>query len=63
MRNRKREEIINAAIDLFSKDGVPNVSIEMIAEAANLTRTNIYYYVEGGKLPGLYLLIMAMLIK
>jgi AcrR family transcriptional regulator len=47
--NKKKDEIISAAIDLFAEHGVGNVSLEMIAEMAVVKRPNIYYYYKGGK--------------
>jgi AcrR family transcriptional regulator len=45
----KKEVILDAAIDLFAERGVRDVSLEMIAEQANTSRSNIYHHYKNGK--------------
>src|SRR5580693_634865 len=49
-RDRKkldaREKIIATAIDLFSKHGIANVTVEQIAEAADIGKGTIYNYFD-----------------
>ena len=45
----KKEEIINATIDLFAEHGVEKVSAKMVAKKLNVTRSIIYYYFKKGK--------------
>ena len=45
----EKEEIINAAIDLFAEHGVKEVPIEMIAEKLKVTRPNVYHHFKKGK--------------
>jgi AcrR family transcriptional regulator len=49
MKVKKKDEIVNAAIDLFSEKGVRSVSMEMIAEQAGISRSVIYHHFPKGK--------------
>lgn len=40
----KRHNIMQAALDLFSRHGVQGASIEQIAELADVSKTNLLYY-------------------
>ena len=40
----KKEEVINAARDLFTKYGYKKVSMDEIAKEANVTKKTIYSY-------------------
>jgi TetR/AcrR family transcriptional regulator len=40
----KRNKIMQAALDLFSRSGVSGASIEQIAERADVSKTNLLYY-------------------
>ncbi len=43
-REKKMEDILEAAFELFSADGIKNVSITEIAEKANVSRVSIYNF-------------------
>lgn len=45
MRNRSR--ILDAALDVFSTHGYRGATLDMIANAAGLSKPNILYYFEG----------------
>ena len=43
----KREEIFNTAAEIFSKKGYEKTTIEEIATALRMTKSNVYYYFKG----------------
>lgn len=43
-REKKMEDILEAAFELFSANGIKNVSITEIAEKANVSRVSIYNF-------------------
>jgi len=43
----KRQIIINAALPLFSRSGFHGVSVEQIADSADVSKTNLLYYFEN----------------
>ena len=43
----KREIILGAALQLFSRSGFHGVSVEQIAEVADVSKTNLLYYFEN----------------
>ena len=45
----KKEEILNATIDLFVEHGVRKVSADMVAKKLGITRSGIYYHFKDGK--------------
>lgn len=45
LRNRKR--ILEAALDVFSRDGFRGATLDQIAAEAGLSKPNILYYFEG----------------
>ncbi len=44
MKNGKRQQIIDAAIDLFTQKGIDRTSLTDIAKAAGMSKGNLYYY-------------------
>lgn len=52
----KREEIIKAALKEFSHSGLHGARIEAIAQAANMSKSNLLYYFEGKE--NLYLAVL-----
>jgi len=45
----KKEEILDAAIDLFAEYGVMDVCVKKIAIKSNVSRSNVYYHFKKGK--------------
>ncbi|MBN2655617.1 MAG: TetR/AcrR family transcriptional regulator [Spirochaetales bacterium] len=45
--NKKRGEILTAARKLFIEQGIDRVSMQVIAEAASITRRSLYNYYES----------------
>lgn len=43
----KRQIILDAALSLFSRSGFHGVSVEQIAESAEVSKTNLLYYFEN----------------
>jgi AcrR family transcriptional regulator len=43
--HRKRERVIDIAVELFSKNGYASTGVAEIGEAANLARGALYYYI------------------
>ncbi|MFA3793079.1 HTH-type transcriptional regulator RutR [Aliiglaciecola sp. SL4] len=43
-KRNKRKVILQAALDLFSSNGVHGTSVEQIAELAEVSKTNLLYY-------------------
>jgi TetR/AcrR family transcriptional regulator len=41
---RKRQAILAAALDLFSRHGVDGTSLDRVAERADMSKTNLIYY-------------------
>ncbi|WP_078381839.1 TetR/AcrR family transcriptional regulator [Sutcliffiella halmapala] len=46
-REKKKEDILEAATNLFMADGIQNVSISEIAKEANVSQVTIYNYFES----------------
>lgn len=46
-RERKIEDILDAACELFSADGIKNISIAEIAKKANVSQVSIYNFFES----------------
>lgn len=44
---RKKENIINAALIIFSQDGLNGARMESIAKEANISKSNIFYYFQN----------------
>ena len=42
--DRKREVILAAALELFSRSGVDGASLDRVAERADVSKTNLIYY-------------------
>src|ERR1700753_2464466 len=40
----KRTAILDAALELFARYGLHGTTVEQIAEAANVSKTNLFYY-------------------
>jgi AcrR family transcriptional regulator len=47
LREKRRSEIMDAAMSLFDQKGIQNVTMEMIAEKVELTRAAIYLYFDS----------------
>ena len=45
----KKDKLINAAIDLFAERDIDKVTMNMIAKKANVSRTDPYHHLDGGK--------------
>jgi TetR/AcrR family transcriptional regulator, transcriptional repressor for nem operon len=45
----KRERLLNAAIELFHKDGYANTSLADVAKTANVPLGNVFYYFKTKK--------------
>src|SRR4051794_34537345 len=61
-RIREREEaILDAGLGLFSRFGLHGTSLDQIAEAAEVSRTNIFYYFSSKEV--VYQAVMQRLLK
>ncbi|MEC8787544.1 MAG: TetR family transcriptional regulator, partial [Pseudomonadota bacterium] len=49
----KRTRIMDAALSLFSKNGVSGTTVEQVSELANVSKSNLLYYFKCKE--GLYL--------
>lgn len=47
IQQRNRTLILDAALDVFSRDGYRGATLDQIAEAAGLSKPNILYYFSG----------------
>lgn len=47
IQQRNRSRILDAALDVFSAQGYRGATLDLIAEAANLSKPNILYYFSG----------------
>ena len=47
IQRRNRMRILDAALDVFSRDGFRGATLDQIAEAAGLSKPNILYYFAG----------------
>lgn len=47
IQRRNRMRILDAALDVFSRDGYSGATLDQIAEAAGLSKPNILYYFAG----------------
>jgi AcrR family transcriptional regulator len=45
--DRRREQIIQSAVELFDRQGYANTSLDDIARAVGITREGIYYYFKN----------------
>ena len=45
----KKDELIEAAINLYAEKGVKNVSMKKIGNEIDMKRTNVHYYFANGK--------------
>jgi TetR/AcrR family transcriptional repressor of mexJK operon len=45
--DQKRQQILNAAADLFTTQGYANTSLEQVAESANVSKQTIYSHFAG----------------
>lgn len=43
---QKRNQLLNAALDVFSVYGFSGASLDEIAQLANMHKSNIFYYYE-----------------
>lgn len=41
---QKRQRILDAALDVFSRNGLPGSRLDQVAERAEMSRTNLLYY-------------------
>ncbi|MGL5143848.1 MAG: TetR/AcrR family transcriptional regulator, partial [Acinetobacter junii] len=44
---QKRNQLLNAALDVFSVYGFSGASLDEIAQLANMHKSNIFYYYEN----------------
>ncbi|APD87470.1 pyrimidine utilization regulatory protein R [Alteromonas sp. Mex14] len=56
----KRTRIMDAALSLFSKNGVSGTTIEQVSELANVSKSNLLYYFKSKD--GLYLSVITHLL-
>jgi len=47
IQRRNRMRILDAALDVFSRDGYRGATLDQIAETAGLSKPNILYYFNG----------------
>lgn len=45
--SRRRDEILDAAADVFARDGYDGATLESIGDAVGLSKTSLYYYVQS----------------
>ncbi|MBU2978833.1 HTH-type transcriptional regulator RutR [Alteromonas sp. C1M14] len=57
----KRTRIMDAALTLFSKNGVSGTSVEQISELADVSKSNLLYYFKSKE--GLYLDVITHLLE
>jgi TetR/AcrR family transcriptional regulator len=57
----KRQKIMKAALDLFSKQGIKGTRVEQIAELAGVSKTNLLYYFKNKE--QLYLEVITQLLE
>ncbi len=56
----KRTRIMDAALSLFSKNGVSGTTVEQVSELANVSKSNLLYYFKSKD--GLYLSVITHLL-
>ena len=56
----KRSRIMEAALSLFSKNGVSGTTVEQVSELANVSKSNLLYYFKSKD--GLYLSVITHLL-
>ncbi len=56
----KRTRIMDAALSLFSKNGVSGTTVEQVSELANVSKSNLLYYFKSKE--GLYLSVITHLL-
>ena len=58
---QKRNQLLSAALDVFSTYGFSGASLDEIAQLANMHKSNIFYYYENKE--SLYVLVLTTVLQ